>query len=292
MPFVAEHAEHGRLDATVIDDDVWAREIHRRGVLLCCPECRARMVAAVSVTGLRYFRHHHRPGHCTLYGETAAHQALKREVLAAVRAVPGWQAEPEVPGPGWRADVLATGATGRRIAWEVQISGIGADTATERTARLAAADVEVCWLASTTRHSLRDLPHVLINQRVSGVDVIAHAERFEDKWDVARIALRAFVGGVCRGSVFWAATRPLARGGAWTTSAHLGRAQAAETLQRAARDERRERDERARLRRPVLPVEQRAPVCDDAAERVRRLVVWQQRVKRGWNASGDNPPPW
>ena len=69
MPFVADEPECGRIDATDVRDELWTA-IHRRGAELSCPGCGARMVAVVSATGLRYFRHYRRPDRCASDGET------------------------------------------------------------------------------------------------------------------------------------------------------------------------------------------------------------------------------
>lgn len=309
MPLVARHLVHGRIDATDVEDGRWEREIHRPGAELRCPECGHRMVAVVSVAGLRHFRHYRRPVRCALYGETPLHQAIKRAVLAAVRALPGWWAEPEVPGPGWRADVLAVGPDGRRIGWEAQVSSIDVVTAAERSARLAAAGVEVCWLALNGRHALQELPRVRIEPvrpvqpggpvTDAGFEVVGHAEAFGSGWCPVRISLAAFVVGVCRGQVLWAGPRPLADAGAWTTTRHLDAATAeAERRERAraAQVEERERERAARIRAEEAERRRRRGPAEpqrdwEPEERVRRLIAWQRRVARGWDAP-ENSPPW
>lgn len=295
MPLVADHADLGRLDATDIDVELWRTRIHYCAAPLRCPECRHRMVAVVSSTGLRHFRHYRRPARCELYGETPTHRAIKREVLAAIRSLPGWTAEPEVPGDGWRADVLASGPDGRRIAWEVQVSGIGADTAAERTARLNASGVEVCWLPLTTRHALRDLPCALIKTSSEGSTVVKHAEVFDTRWVCPRVDLSVFVANVCRATVFWAPRRSRSTTGAWTTAADL--AKAAEKEEASARDstallhERRTDD---LDRSKVKELGHRIDVfsySESPEERVRQLIAWQNGTPRGWDAMSD-PPPW
>ncbi|WP_169315141.1 hypothetical protein [Cellulomonas gilvus] len=67
-------------------------------------------------------RNYTTPGDVTLSGESLAHRLLKLELVDAVRLA-GWNAQLEVSGDGWRADVLASKPTSsRRIAREAQLS--------------------------------------------------------------------------------------------------------------------------------------------------------------------------
>jgi competence protein CoiA len=258
------------------------------------------MVAAVSSAGLRFFRHYRRPDSCALTGETAEHLRLKRGLLAAVRAVAGWRAEAEVPGQGWRADVLATGPDGRRIAFEVQVSRIDADEAQERTRRLAASGVEACWFmvrrnSLAAARGLAGLPRaaVMLSDDTE-TQVTAFAEAFDPAkpfapenagWRAVTVELPAFVAGVCRGSVRWVESRPLATGGAWTTRQHL--AAAGEHAAWWDGILRRWGSGRPALirERPEFP---QPPPTDDA--RVRELMAWQKTVRRGWGRWGPPPP--
>ncbi|MDX2161704.1 MAG: hypothetical protein SF162_10295 [bacterium] len=81
------------------------------------------------------------------HGETQYHQAAKLTILGACRAA-GWQADPEVIGGDWRADVLAVrGET--RIAFEVQWSFLKLDEALARQDRYARDGVRGCWFFRT-----------------------------------------------------------------------------------------------------------------------------------------------
>ncbi|MEU1036312.1 competence protein CoiA family protein [Streptomyces mirabilis] len=154
MPFTAEHAEYGRLDATQPDLGCgvgWAA-IHRARAPLHCRACEGRMVARVSVLGLRHFAHWRRSADCPLAGESPGHLLLKADVAAAARAA-GWSAtlEDAAPDGRWRADVLAVSPEGRRIALEAQLSAITERDVLERTNRYTADGVEVCWFDDRDR---------------------------------------------------------------------------------------------------------------------------------------------
>ena len=76
---------------------------------------------------MRFFAHDADAPNCGLAGESLAHRLLKIELASAIRAA-GWHAELEVPGNGWRADVLATSPDGKtRMAWEAQLAASTAE---------------------------------------------------------------------------------------------------------------------------------------------------------------------
>ncbi|MGW6564883.1 competence protein CoiA [Streptomyces sp. NPDC054975] len=154
MPFTAQHAEHGRLDATQHDlgCGVSWETIHRARAPLHCPACDGRMVARRSVLGMPHFAHRRRTPDCPLAGESAEHLLLKSDLAAAAR-VAGWDAVLEAAAPhgAWRADVLATSPDGRRFALEAQLSPITEDNVLERTDRYTADEVEVCWFDDRER---------------------------------------------------------------------------------------------------------------------------------------------
>jgi hypothetical protein len=161
MPLTALHAETGRLvDATLeIAPDSgpgWADVYRRPDIHLVCPECAGRIAARCSPRGLRFFAHHRRPEHCKLAGESLAHHLLKLELVTAARAVECWTAELEANGPDgpWRADVLAVGPDGRKLAFEAQLAAATDDELERRTRRYAEDDVEVCWVTD------KDVPWV------------------------------------------------------------------------------------------------------------------------------------
>ncbi|GGT62802.1 competence protein CoiA [Streptomyces purpureus] len=154
MPFTAQHAEHGRLDATQPDlgCGVSWETIHRARAPLHCPACDGRMVARVSVLGLPHFAHRRRTPDCPLAGESAGHLLLKSDLAAAARAA-GWDAllEAAAPHGAWWADVLALAPDGRRFALEAQLSPITEAGVRDRTQRYAADEVQVCWFDDRER---------------------------------------------------------------------------------------------------------------------------------------------
>mgnify|MGYP001213455802 FL=1 len=80
-------------------------------------------------------------------GETTAHQGAKQVIIDAARAA-GWDAQSEVIGDGWRADVLAVrGAV--KIAFEVQWSFLSLDGALARQDRYERDGVRGCWFFRT-----------------------------------------------------------------------------------------------------------------------------------------------
>jgi len=101
--------------------------------------------------GTRFFAHN--PGNggaCTEHpGETAQHLRAKDIIVRAAVAA-GWDAQPEVSGDGWVADVLAE-KDGRKVAFEVQWSPqVDADYA-YRQERYAASGVRCAWFVRHER---------------------------------------------------------------------------------------------------------------------------------------------
>src|SRR6266536_2587056 len=149
VPLTAVDARFGLLDATLPDLGGGARwdDVHRARppAPLTCRACAALMSAKVSSRGLRFFAHRS-AADCPTLGETLEHRLLKIELAAAIRGA-GWTAELEVPGNGWRADVLAARPdSARRIAFEAQLAAATIDDLRQRTATMAADHIEVCWV--------------------------------------------------------------------------------------------------------------------------------------------------
>lgn len=166
MPLTAVHADHGRLDATLNDlgSGIGWEQLHRTRPRppLRCRSCGSSMHAKVSHLGARFFAHDSAAPSCPSHGETVEHQRLKRLLAVAVRAA-GWKAFLEAPGDGWRADVLAVDpVSNRRVAWEAQRSPITVSQLYERTARYAAAGVEVCWVTDRSTAWLGSVPSILV----------------------------------------------------------------------------------------------------------------------------------
>ncbi|MEV8034664.1 competence protein CoiA [Streptomyces sp. NPDC086182] len=156
MSFTAIHPDLGRLDASLPDLGCgWEWDaIHRvrPPAPLACPECSHGMHANVSSLGLRFFAHVPGAPACTLAEESMAHHLLKLELAQAVRAA-GWMAELEVSGPDgrWRADVLTSTASGRRIALEALLASVTAAGIRDRTVRMSSYGVRSRWFSDRSR---------------------------------------------------------------------------------------------------------------------------------------------
>jgi hypothetical protein len=130
-------------------------------------------------------------------------------IADAVDEIAGWSAGFEVAGPGYRADVMATGPLGRRIAFEVQRSTIAAAVAVARTRRHRADGVALTvWidLPYAVRASLRAVPTVSTLRRQPGMTRAA---------GVPLTPLSAFAASVCTGSLSWSPYDAPRTGGHW-----------------------------------------------------------------------------
>lgn len=115
---------------------------------LQCRVCENPMHAKHSPQGRRGFTHDKRSPHCPASetSESEVHKALKHLCAQWIREH-GYEAELEAVGDGWRADVLATGADGARIAFEIQVSAQTEDEARARTERYARDGIACAWIA-------------------------------------------------------------------------------------------------------------------------------------------------
>ncbi|MCX4597205.1 competence protein CoiA family protein [Streptomyces sp. NBC_01549] len=190
MSFTAVHAERGRLDASLPDLGCgweWAA-IHRvrPPAPLACPECGHGMHAKVSSLGLRFFAHTPGAPTCALAEESMAHHLLKLELAQAARAA-GWMAELEVSGPdgSWRADVLSSTASGRRIALEAQLASITASEIRARTELMSAHGVRSCWFSDRSRIPwLGIVPSVRLARQGNDLVAVEPMARFSGAyWD-------------------------------------------------------------------------------------------------------------
>jgi Competence protein CoiA-like family len=158
-----------RFDATDAQDSEWQRIYRvRPRPLLTCPECRSRVHAKVSRRGLRFFAHDQAQRGCSLGGETQAHLHLKRLLAQIIRSTPNWSVAIEA-GPmegdtgGWRADVLATGVEGRRMAFEVQLAAMTVADGIERAGVYERDHVEQVWLAPSNPSWALSIPTLAVS---------------------------------------------------------------------------------------------------------------------------------
>ncbi|WP_331721793.1 competence protein CoiA (plasmid) [Streptomyces sp. NBC_01102] len=196
MVFVGVHGEWGRIDATQADLGCGqGRESIYKvkpPAPLTCYECEWRLHLVHRTHGtydLWFLRHANNAPHCEarLAGEGMAHHLLKLDLAHHARTA-GWSAEYEVAAPdgSWRADVMATSPDGsRRVALEAQMSAISITDIEARTARYAAAGVEVCWFTDRKNVPWLDaVPSVQIARPEDGgaVQITAGAARFQPEW--------------------------------------------------------------------------------------------------------------
>jgi competence protein CoiA len=231
VPLTAVHAELGLLDATLPDLGGVARweDVHRvqPPAPLSCRACTGAMSAKVSKLGMRFFAHRAHAVDCPTLGETIQHRLLKIELAAAIRDA-GWTAELEVPGNGWRADVLATAPDRtRRVAFEAQLATATIDDLAERTATMAADGVEVCWVTDKDTTWVTHVPSARVRRPGDsddtpgggdaarpGLDVIDGHAAFEADWCPDRDR--------CGGVETWGQHRvPCPGHGRWTPAPQL-----------------------------------------------------------------------
>ncbi|MHB8449972.1 MAG: competence protein CoiA family protein [Mycobacteriales bacterium] len=191
MPLTAQHPELGLLDSSTEElrhgEGAWPRVYKvRPRAPLTCRGCGHGLHAKVSSNGLRFFSHDAAQSDCPTAGESLAHRLLKLELVSAVRAA-GWEAELEVAGNGWRADVLATSPEGRQVAWEAQLAQITPQEIVNRHSTMTADGLEVCWVADRPRAWIGQVPAIAVAPAHpetvrSDLQVVAGHARFEPSW--------------------------------------------------------------------------------------------------------------
>jgi competence protein CoiA len=215
MPLTAVRPDDTVLDATVCTLEAWNR-VHRAAPRadLRCRDCGGRLHAKVSPLGNRFFAHDDRQTDCDGGGETAEHRTLKEHIAHAVRLAGGEAHIEAFPSPtdtgGWRADVLAVGPDGHRVAFEVQLSPMTVDVGEQRSRRYAADGIQTVWVTDQTPHWLHRLPGVrveVINDFLyvfEGVAVRSAASRSEygtDSWDTVHGRLTKILPRWLRGEL-------------------------------------------------------------------------------------------
>ncbi len=179
VPLVAVDTSQGALllDATSASEEEWGL-VHRRGgrAWLQCRTCTHPLDAKeMSRSGLRFFAHAPGSPDCATKGESARHLFLKSLFAKTFRAA-GWDAELEVQGNGWRADVLVSSPHGRRLAVEVQLAGISVADVEERAARHCRSGVDTLWVVEGRRPlwAIR-APNLLVNAVDDVIDSVLAA---------------------------------------------------------------------------------------------------------------------
>jgi competence protein CoiA len=150
MPLLAT-VDGVRMISTLLTDEQWRTlqgdvRAGRRSVLF--PYCGRPAYLRTSKLGVRHFAHR-TGGDCPSHPkESGQHLYVKNVILQAAQAI-GWDAETEVRGDEWVADVLATNGA-RKVAFEVQWSAQTLVEYERRQARYAAQGIRCAWF---TRHS-------------------------------------------------------------------------------------------------------------------------------------------
>ena len=288
MPFVAEF-DGARIDLTLTGEQanamweaIWRTRVGSR---LVCPECRGEVRAKrVDATGTRFVAHVSMTAACSLAAESAAHRLWKLELVQLARSM-GWDAHPEWPGPGWRADVFATSPTAsppRSVIFEVQMSTEPNDLTRSRHQARESAGCEVVWIVRRPMTWMRQVPSWrLSTQLVSGLpsEVTDGLWSDTDGWHRREpVPLRAAVSQFFAGELVWKSSllaaigtherrttfgRPWGGDGGWAEPDEILRA-----------DDRRVADEHARAARLA---EQRRRNAENAERAQRRKVERDRR---------------
>ncbi|MFO6453367.1 MULTISPECIES: competence protein CoiA [unclassified Aeromicrobium] len=279
MPLSADHASWGLIDlsADPINPNLTWPDIHRAKprAPLSCRECKQSVHPKQSRLGHQFFAHD-KATNCASAGESMAHRLLKIRLANAIRDA-GWNAELEVSGERWRADILATcPVSGRRIAFEAQLASATITDLSERTARYEDDGVEVCWVSDEGKVWTSGVPSIVLQgdsitaglgaSRARGCGGGCYApiagcpEHAE--WSPVTLELQPFLRGLFAGSVF--VYRHDRSTTVWTTRPHVHRV-----------------DELAR-RAEAFEMRRRAALDEQAAhrERIRALLERQQRLLR------------
>lgn len=167
MPLTALQQQES-VDATACPDEVWAA-LYRTSprAVLACRACGSAVHAKVSPRGLRFFAHDRRTPSCPSAGETPEHLGLKKAIAELIRAAGGTAIVEALPGAqdtgGWRADVLAVGESGDRVAFEVQLAAMTTAEGEQRTGKYAVDGIQTVWVTTRAAPWLYTLPGVQVD---------------------------------------------------------------------------------------------------------------------------------
>lgn len=138
-----------RVDATQVTHEPWRALVnHPDYESMVLIECGLR-ASRVTRRDRQFFKHY--PDvECPIEhkSESAQHLAMKQALKDRINAAPGWRAEVEHAHPEreWIADVMATHASGRRLAFEVQLSVQNEDEYIRRSQQYADARIGAVWV--------------------------------------------------------------------------------------------------------------------------------------------------
>ncbi len=157
--------------APLIEDSEWERlkkDISASKKLIILPCCNQSGFMRISKLGTKHFVHK-RNTECSWEPESLQHLKAKSDIAIACKQA-NYEVSTEVPGPDWRADVMAT--KGKvKIAFEVQISPQTHEATTERQERYIRDCIRGCWFFSerlgcslmATESANKDLPLFLLS---------------------------------------------------------------------------------------------------------------------------------
>ncbi|GAA3846554.1 hypothetical protein AFIC_000492 [[Pseudomonas] carboxydohydrogena] len=150
--------------------------------------CDAPAYASHSPLDLRYFAHKSGYDRCPSGGESDEHESLKAAAARTVQSLAGWQADVEVSGDGWRADVLAMRGS-IKIAIEVQLSAQAKRQTGARNDRFEASEVSAFWLKG---------PKNRFNDFGDGLQGPVHGASIREQMASVGVAVRNLIGAVER----------------------------------------------------------------------------------------------
>lgn len=170
MPLIAL-SQGVRINSLSLTDDQWIQLRTKAGKEhLIMPGCGTPAIARASKLGFRHFSH--KPGvDCTVdhKPESVQHLAMKATIAQLIDEADGWTATIEKYGPdnSWIADVLAEHVDGRRIAFEVQLSGQSALSYSYRSQRYFDDGVLPVWVTPFDKIPSVILPWIATKWRKS-----------------------------------------------------------------------------------------------------------------------------
>jgi hypothetical protein len=166
-----------RTVSALLSEEEWLRlqgDVRQKRRRLEMQPCGLPGHLQTSKLGTRYFAHNAGGGGCREHaGESALHLAAKTEILRGCAAA-GWDAEPERPGDGWVADVLASSGP-RQVAFEVQVSQQPDDEYRRRQDRYAQVGIRCAWFVrheGSVPRATRDLPAFLLVESEDGLQAV------------------------------------------------------------------------------------------------------------------------
>jgi hypothetical protein len=154
-----------RVDATQMTHCTWRAlrddPDYERLLLI---ECGLR-ASRVTLGDKQFFRHY-RVTECTIEhkSESDQHLVMKHALKERIDATPGWRAEVEHAHPerAWIADVMAIHASGRRLAFEVQLSPQSEEEYIRRSQRYVDDGVGPVWIVPEDHDDFRVLLPMIV----------------------------------------------------------------------------------------------------------------------------------